>query len=340
MADERARYGLSLPNRGVLLGITTVPELLELSELAEASGFYDSVWVGDSLLAKPRLESIALLAAIAARTRRVKLGPACMASFPLRHALVLASQWASLDVIAAGRTILAVCLGGNPKRGGAFATEYGMMRVDPRTRVGRLEEGIAVLRAVWEHDPAAFHGRYYDFKDISFQPKPAQPRVPIWIASNPDPDLTPVAYERALRRVARLADGWMTTVVDPATFARQWGQIQALARDEGRNPAALDSSLHQMVNINPDPEAAVDGAKRFLDTYYTTDYPRAVLDTWVAYGPPTMVAEKILAYVRVGCRIPVLRFAAYDQKAQMCAFLDQVAPLLADARVPVAPADQ
>lgn len=340
MGDQRARYGLSLPNRGVLFGVTTVPELLELSELAEASGFYDSVWVGDSLLAKPRLDSVTLLGAIAARTRRLKLGPACMASFPLRHALVLASQWASLDVIAAGRTILAVCLGGNPKRGGAFATEYGMMQVDPRTRVGRLEEGIAVLRTVWEHDPAAFHGRYYDFEGISFQPKPTQPHVPIWIASNPDPDLTPAAYARALRRVARLADGWMTTVVTPATFAHQWQQIQTLARAEGRDPTMLDSSLHQMVNVNADPDVAVDEAKRFLDTYYTTDYPRAVLDIWVAYGPPTMVAEKLLAYVRAGCRTPVLRFAAYDQKAQLRAFLEQVAPLLADARVPVTPVGQ
>src|SRR5919202_5999948 len=99
MADRRARYGLSLPNRGVLFGVTTVPELLELSETAEASGFYDSIWVGDSFLAKPRLEALAVLSAIAARTRRVKLGPACMASFPLRNALLLAPQGASLDVI-------------------------------------------------------------------------------------------------------------------------------------------------------------------------------------------------------------------------------------------------
>jgi alkanesulfonate monooxygenase SsuD/methylene tetrahydromethanopterin reductase-like flavin-dependent oxidoreductase (luciferase family) len=255
----------------------------------------------------------------------------------LRNALVLASQWASLDLIAAGRTILVVCLGGNPKRGGAFEAEYRTMQVDPRTRVGRLEEGIAVLRALWHDDPAAFHGKYYDFEGVSFQPKPVQqPGLPIWIASNPDPDLSPAAYERALRRVARLADGWMTTVVDAETFGRNWRQIQALARAEGRDPARLDSSIHQMVNIHPDPEAAVAEAKRFLDVYYSTDYPRAVLDIWVAYGPPEMVAEKLLAYVRAGCQTPVLRFAAYDQEAQLRTFLEKVAPLLADARVPAA----
>ncbi len=337
MADQPVRWGLSLPNRGVLFGLTTVAELLELSETAEASGFYDSVWVGDSLLAKPRLEAISLLSAIAARTRRVKLGPACMASFPLRNALVLASQWATLDLISGGRTILVVCLGGNLKRGGAFATEYQTMRVDPRSRVGRLEEGIGVLRALWQTDPAEFHGKHYDFAGVSFEPRPTRPGgIPIWIASNPDPDLAPAAYERALQRVARLADGWMTTVVDVETFGRNWQQIQQMARAAGRDPATLDSSIHQMVNVNDDPEAGVAEAKKFLDLYYTTDYSRDVLDTWVAYGPPEMVAEKLLPYVRAGCQTPVLRFAAYDQKGQMRRFLAEVAPRLADARVPAA----
>jgi alkanesulfonate monooxygenase SsuD/methylene tetrahydromethanopterin reductase-like flavin-dependent oxidoreductase (luciferase family) len=336
MADQQVRWGLSLPNRGVLLGMTTVPELFELSELAEASAFYDSVWVGDSMLAKPRLEAIALLSAIAARTKRVKLGPACMASFPLRNALVLAAQWASLDLIADGRTILVVCLGGNIKRGGAFATEYETFQVEPRTRVRRLEEGIAVLRALWESDPAEFHGKYYDFSGVSFQPRPTRPGgIPIWIASNPDPDLAPATYERALERVARLADGWMTTVVDPETFERNWRAIQDKARAAGRDPARLDSSIHQMVNINDDPEAAIAESKQFLDVYYSTDYSRDVLDVWVANGPPAMVAEKLLPYVRAGCQTPVLRFSAYDQKGQLIRFLDEVAPLLADARVAV-----
>jgi alkanesulfonate monooxygenase SsuD/methylene tetrahydromethanopterin reductase-like flavin-dependent oxidoreductase (luciferase family) len=337
MAEREVRWGLSLPNRGVLFGMTTVAELLELSEMAEASGFYDSVWVGDSLLAKPRLEAISLLSAIAARTRRVKLGPACMASFPLRNALVLASQWATLDLISEGRTILVVCLGGNLKRGGAFATEYETMQVDPRSRVGRLEEGIAVLRTLWQEEAAAFHGKHYDFSGVDFQPRPTRPGgIPIWIASNPDPDLAPAAYERALQRVARLSDGWMTTVVDVETFAQNWTAIQAMARAAGRDPATLDSSIHQMVNINDDPEAAVAESKRFLDVYYTTEYTRDVLDMWVAYGPPEMVAEKLLPYVRAGCQTPVLRFSAYDQKGQMRRFLAEVAPRLAAARVPVA----
>src|SRR5215813_5636802 len=104
---ERGRgpieFGISLPNRAVLFGVP--PELLlETAERAEASGHFGSVWVGDNLTSKPRLEAVVTLSALAARTRRMKLGTICLASFPLRHPLALAIQWASLDVLSAGRT--------------------------------------------------------------------------------------------------------------------------------------------------------------------------------------------------------------------------------------------
>src|SRR3990172_4988697 len=95
--------GLSLPNRGVLFGAISVEEILDLAGIADREQAFDSVWVGDSLIAKPRLEAIALLSAIAARTRRVALGTACMASFVYRHPVLFAIQWASLDVISGGR---------------------------------------------------------------------------------------------------------------------------------------------------------------------------------------------------------------------------------------------
>src|SRR5581483_10598402 len=78
------RIGLTLPNRGILFGATTVDTMLQLAEEADRSGLFDAVWVGDSLLGKPRLESISLLAAVAGRTKRVRLGTACMASFAQR----------------------------------------------------------------------------------------------------------------------------------------------------------------------------------------------------------------------------------------------------------------
>src|SRR6185437_3143841 len=85
--------------------------MIELAELADRSDVFDSAWVSDSLLAKPRPEAITLLAAIAARPRRVRIGTACLASFPLRDPVLLAAQWATLDQLAHGRTVLTICSG-------------------------------------------------------------------------------------------------------------------------------------------------------------------------------------------------------------------------------------
>jgi alkanesulfonate monooxygenase SsuD/methylene tetrahydromethanopterin reductase-like flavin-dependent oxidoreductase (luciferase family) len=96
---------LSLANRGALFGLTDTDELIESAVFAEQSAVFDSVWVGDSLIHKPRLEAITLLSALATRTEKLRLGTICMASFPVRHPVLLAIQWASLDQISKGRTI-------------------------------------------------------------------------------------------------------------------------------------------------------------------------------------------------------------------------------------------
>ena len=76
MGERYAKFGLTLPNRGVITGATTMEEMLALAQMADAETIWDSVWVGDSILAKPRLDAIALLGALAVKTERVKLGPA------------------------------------------------------------------------------------------------------------------------------------------------------------------------------------------------------------------------------------------------------------------------
>src|SRR5438270_14028761 len=110
MTNQKVRFGLTLPNRGVIIGATTVEEMFALTEKADEAG-WDSVWVGDSIFAKPRLDSLVLLGAVAARTKHVKLGPACFASTPLRDALLLAYQWISLDFLSNGRSIFVSCQG-------------------------------------------------------------------------------------------------------------------------------------------------------------------------------------------------------------------------------------
>ena len=177
--------GLSLPNRGVLFGAMDVGEMLDLAARADTGGWFGSVWVGDGLVAKARLEAITSLSAIAARTTRVHLGVCCLATFPLRQPVMLALQWASLDVLSNGRALLAVCLGSPTARsGGNFLAELEAMGVARNERIARFEDNIEILRALWS-GPAAHDGPFVTFPEIDLQPRPVQDPCPIWIASNP-----------------------------------------------------------------------------------------------------------------------------------------------------------
>ena len=114
-------FGLILANRAVVLGAIQARDLVDLTVEAERSGTFEAVWVGDSLLAKPRLESVTLLSALAGVTAKVRLAVGCMATFVHRHPVMLAHQWASLDVLSGGRAWLAVCLGGPSEANAAQA---------------------------------------------------------------------------------------------------------------------------------------------------------------------------------------------------------------------------
>src|SRR5262252_9347451 len=156
-------FGLILANRAVVLGAVKVADLVDLTVQAERSGFFDAIWAGDSLLAKPRLESVTLLSALAGVTTKLRLGVGCMATFVHRHPVMLAHQWASLDVLSGGRTLLAVCLGGPSDANKAQAREHAAMGIESSERVARLEEGIAALRKLFGEEKVSHEGRFYQF---------------------------------------------------------------------------------------------------------------------------------------------------------------------------------
>jgi alkanesulfonate monooxygenase SsuD/methylene tetrahydromethanopterin reductase-like flavin-dependent oxidoreductase (luciferase family) len=322
--------GLSLPNRGVLFGATTVTEMIELTERADSSGLFGSVWVGDGLVAKARLEAVASLSAIASRTTKVQLGVCCLATFALRQPVLFALQWASLDVISGGRALLAVCLGAPTARsGGNFLAELEAMGIQRNERVPRFEENIEILRRLWA-GPASHDGRFVSFPEIDLQPRPVQDPCPIWIASNPNPDvLSAERYQNAIDRVGRLADGWQSTVVAPDDFGKRWREVQEAAAKFSRDPAAMTSSVHLMINVADTVEAARDEAKRFLDTYYSMDVDETTMDRWGAYGPPEVVLERINEYMDEGLDMPIVRFASYNQTEQLDRASEMLLPELA-----------
>lgn len=324
----KVRFGLTLSNRGVLLGLTTPAEILEMAEMAESAGVFAHVWVGDQIMAKPRMESITLMAGIAARTSRVRIGPACMASFPSRHPVLLAYQWASLDQLSGGRMIMAACMG-VPESQNLARLELQNMGITNRERGPRLEEGIAILRRLWTEDRVSYQGRFYTLEDAFVEPKPVQNPAPIWVVGTPRLQGDAKVVERNLRRVARLGDGWMTTAWPPATFAELRRRIFGYAPDYGRSFDDLPCALYYNLNVNDDREAAIEESRRYLDNYYTPQtFSREAVEGWVACGPPEQCAEQLRGFIDAGATDILLRFPSWDQKRQFKRCVQEVLPRL------------
>jgi alkanesulfonate monooxygenase SsuD/methylene tetrahydromethanopterin reductase-like flavin-dependent oxidoreductase (luciferase family) len=318
------KVGFTLPNRGVLFGATTARELIDLAEVADTSGGFQTVWVGDSLFGKPRLEAIALLAAIAGRTEKVRLGPACMASFPLRDPLQLAYQWASLDLISEGRTVLVTCTGIVPQAGGEIeAKTYG---VSNRDRAERLVEWIEILKKLWTEDNVTFEGKHYRFENVTIEPKAAaSPRPPIWIANNA-PGTNRELVSKTHRRVIDHADGWQTSKWEAEDLAWRLQDIDSQAVEAGRDPKSIERSLYHNINLNDDRNAAIEESKKFLDLYYTTDYERSFVEGWVAAGSVEQVVEHIKVYEALGFDEIALRITSWNQREQLERLINEVLP--------------
>jgi alkanesulfonate monooxygenase SsuD/methylene tetrahydromethanopterin reductase-like flavin-dependent oxidoreductase (luciferase family) len=326
-------FGLTLANRGPIIGALKATELIDLAVEADRSGFFDAVWVGDSILAKPRLEAVALLGALAGATERVRLGVGCLATFVHRHPVLFAQQWASLDVLSQGRMWLVVCLGGPDKQSPSQALEHRVMGILSNERVPRLEEGIQLVRRLFQEDNITHDGRFYQFEGVTLQPKPVQNPCPIWIASNPTgitwqdgASASDAIIERNFRRVARYADGWQTNKVAPEQFREQWDWILRLVRKEGRDPAELGNSLYHNININEDRQTALEESKQFLDKYYFSDFSQGFVERWTTAGSPEACIEEFQAYFDAGVQHITLRLTSWDQMGQFKRFIEEVAP--------------
>ena len=328
-----ARFGLTLSNRGIVLGLTTPDEILEMAEMADTAGVFEHVWVGDQIMAKPRMEAITLMAAIAARTKKVKIGPACMASFPSRNPIVLAYQWASLDLLSNGRMIMAACMGVSESEN-LGRIEQINMGIANRERGPRLEEGIDILRRLWTEESVNFEGRFYKLEGAFVEPKPVQDPPPIWVVGNPRLRIGKAnVIERNLRRVARLGDGWMTTAWPPEDFAELRRRIFAYAEDYGRRFDDLPCSIYYNININEDREAAIDESQRYLEGYYTPrKFPRQEVEGWVACGSPEECVKQLKGFVDVGATDILLRFPSWDQRGQFKRCVEEVLPHLVSPR--------
>jgi len=318
------KFGISLPNRGALFGLTDVNELIETAVMAEQSGVFESVWFGDSLIHKPRLEAITMLAAVATHTKKVRLGTICMASFPVRHPVLLAIQWATLDQISKGRSLLGVCIGG------AHEGELRAFGVKKEERIGRMREGIELMRQIWSDQEFTHHGKYYNFENYNILPKPVQKPPPIWIAVSPEREqVGDKVADQAIRRVGLLADGYITLGVTAEELGKRLRVIEQTASEIGKDLSNFEIAIHGMVNINDDKHTAYRQSKEYFNHYYSPTYPpESLIEVWLAHGPAKKCAKLIQEWIDMGISTPVLRFTASDQRGQVKRFVEEVLPLL------------
>ena len=329
MVMNKTTFGLTLSNRALVTRRTPAEELIDMAVQAENTGAIDAVWVGDSILSKPRLECIPLLGAIAARTSRVKLGVACMATIAQRNPVLLALQWASLDALSNGRTWLAACMGYPASQHPMAAKELEVMGIASKERPGRLEEMIQALRVLWSDEHASFHGKYYSFDDVNLLPKPAQHPCPIDIAGTPRPaQIGERGVERSLRRMARYADGWMSNQIELAMFQDYKGRLRQMLLEEGRDPTAFKTVLYYGLSVNSDRDQAFLEAKSFLDAYYQKDFTRQGVEIWTACGPIEHCVECVRGFIDAGVDHVAIRPIGADLNEQFRIYLQEFLPAL------------
>ena len=307
-------FGLLLPTREIVMNqeVPNFGQILDLAEHAEASGF-DSVWVGDSILARPRFEALTTLAAIAARTQRVRLGTAVLLPV-LRQPVVLANQVANLDLVANGRLILGVGIAGNNP---AIAAEFAACGVPIARRIGMFEETLTLMRRLWTEPEVTFQGRYFKVQSVRLGLRPLQPSgVPLWLAGSGD---------NALRRVLRLGDGWLP-ISSPQAFAADWDRLQALGQEMGRDARDLHRCLYTTINVNADVAQAHRELRTFIESYYGIPYEAQASRNGLCAGSPEQCSAWLQAFVDAGAQTIVIRFGSPDQNGQLMRFAEDVLP--------------
>ncbi len=303
------KIGYLLPTReAVMEGRFEARPLLGLAKKAESLG-YDSVWVGDSLFARPRHEPLALLCAVAALTGRVALGTAVLLP-ALRNPVLLAHQVATLDRIAEGRLILGVGIASDVPN---IRAEFLASGVPFEGRVGRMLEGLRLCRALWSGERVDWQGRW-QVKEAVLGPTPAREGgPPIWIGG---------MVEAALQRVGKHFDGWFPNGPDAGSFATGWAKIAAVARAAGRDPGAIAGAVYLTVALDDDADAANRRLSAYLENYYGPLFA-AVRRRQACYaGPPAGTVAWLKGFLDAGASHLVLRFAGdHDRHLELFAGL-------------------
>jgi alkanesulfonate monooxygenase SsuD/methylene tetrahydromethanopterin reductase-like flavin-dependent oxidoreductase (luciferase family) len=268
--------------------------LLELAARAESLGL-DSVWVGDSLLARPRHDPLTLLAAIAARTQKVLLGTAVFLP-ALRNPVVLAHQLATLDQISEGRLVLGAGIANDLPN---IRAEFAAAGVPFEGRVGRMMEGLRLCRELWTGKPVDWSGRWPVNSGVLAPTPYRSGGPPIWMAGSVD---------TAVERAGKYFDGWFSIEPSLARWSEQLTRIRQIVREAGRDIGAFAAAIYVTVAVDEDASRAEQRIDAFLENYY--GQPASVIrQRQACYGGPAAgLADFLRGYVKAGATHIIVRF--------------------------------
>jgi alkanesulfonate monooxygenase SsuD/methylene tetrahydromethanopterin reductase-like flavin-dependent oxidoreductase (luciferase family) len=295
------KLGYLLPTRErIMEGQHEIGPLLALAEKAEGLDF-DSIWVGDSLTARPRHEPLALLAAAAVRTTTAELGTAVLLP-ALRNPVLLAHQAATLDRLSEGRLILGIGIAADTP---AVRRDFEATGLPFDKRVARMNEAIRLCKALWTGQPVDWEGLWtLEQATIGLTPhRPGGP--PIWYGG-----FLPAGRVRT----GRLYDGWFPSQPQPGEYAAHLEDVRSSARAAGRDPAAITPAIYLILAIDDDPARADDRMNDYLVRYY--NMPAAVSrnrERSLA-GTEADAAAWIKSYADAGADHIVLRFAGDNDR--------------------------
>ena len=259
--------------------------LVELCEKSEI----DSLWFSERLSAPlPVPEPMTAMAAVAARTSRLKFGPSVLVA-PFRMPVLAAREIAMVDYLSNGRMLPAFGVGAEQAR------EFDAAGVPFGERGRRTDEAIRIMRRCWSEDEVTFAGEFWRLDRIVVLPKPVQQPMPLWIGGN---------SEAAMRRAGRLGDGWIPSFITPEQLRVGVEKTRAFATEAGREVPADHFGALFYYCLDPDPAVARALATPFIPRGRADD---ATLERYTAFGPPTLVRERLEEYVAGGASKFILR---------------------------------
>jgi alkanesulfonate monooxygenase SsuD/methylene tetrahydromethanopterin reductase-like flavin-dependent oxidoreductase (luciferase family) len=284
---------------------------------AEELGF-DHIWLGDSVtvLEKARGDCLTTMAALAARTERIKIGAVPMLP-ALRNPVLLAHALATLDVISKGRIILGVSVG--PVRD-YIQRQFAACGVPPQEKAGRLGECIEIMRRLWSEATINYDGRYYKLNNVGVLPHPAQQlQIPIWIAADRN--------ENGFKRVGRLGDGWVTLASTLEKFTATRQKIDRYAGEHGRAGKCPVSALYATFNIQSDGDRARDEGWKWMMNFFQQPKERIGYH-FTIFGTPEECVSLLKGYAKAGLTTIIARIASDDARAQARILLNEIKPQL------------